>query len=186
LPAQVAANAIQPRRIENSSVQTEGRENCSIISICGSLTGPLLIEFEAHLGRAFQEHHHVVLDLSQAAYLGLDSVGFLTHFAKQMKRRKRQLWLSAMPTHVMRVFRAARINHYFASTSSVSDAIYRIRKSENRLYPETVGIRAYAAPARDLNVQSEILKDLCRRIVSLSQDSRLASDRSGARTSAVR
>jgi N-acetylglucosaminyldiphosphoundecaprenol N-acetyl-beta-D-mannosaminyltransferase len=186
LPAQVAANAIQPRSVENSAVQTDGRENCSIITIRGSLTGALLTEFEAHVRRAVQDNRHVVLDLSQTAYLGLDSVGFLTHFAKMMRRRKRQLWLSAMPNHVMRVFRAAHMNHYFVSTSSVNDALYRIRKSENRLYPGTFEVVEFPSPARDLNVQTEMLKDLCRRIVSISQNTRVTSYSSGGRASAVR
>lgn len=186
LPAQVAANAIQPREMENARVATDRQVSSSVITVRGSLTGGLLTEFEAHLCRAFQENQHVVLDLSQTAYMGLDSVGFLTHFAKMMKRRKQQLWLSAMPTHVIRVFRAARMNQYFVTTATVGDALYRIRKSENRFSSDVISVRTFATPARDLSVQVEMLKDFCRRIVFLSQDTRLASDRSGTRTSAVR
>jgi N-acetylglucosaminyldiphosphoundecaprenol N-acetyl-beta-D-mannosaminyltransferase len=186
LPVQVAANAIQPRNVKNSAVQTEGRDNCSIITIRGSLTGSLLTEFEVQLGRAVQDNRHVVLDLSQTAYLGLDSVGFLTHFGKMMKRRRRHLWLSAMPTHLMRVFRAARMSHYFACTSSVSDAVYRINKSENRLYSDVFEVVEFPSPARDVKVRAEMLKDLCRRIVSVSQDTRRTSAHTSARASAVR
>jgi N-acetylglucosaminyldiphosphoundecaprenol N-acetyl-beta-D-mannosaminyltransferase len=186
LPAQVAAHAIQPRKLVNSTVITDRQESTSVICIRGSLTGGLLAEFEAQLCRAFQQNHHVVLDLSQTAYFGLDSLGFLTHFAKMMKRRKRQLWLSAMPPHVMRVFRAARMNHYFAGTTTVSDALYRVRKAEDRVFSDAMSVRTFASPARELNVQVELLKDLCRRIVFLSQSTKLSSNPPEASASVAR
>ena len=186
LPAQVAANAMQPRRATNSSVQTHRQGNVSVISVSGDLTGSSLIDFEGQLGRAFVDDCHIVLDLTQTAYLGLDSVGFLVHLAKLMKRHRRQLWLTSIPPHVLRVFRAARMNHYFGSTSSVSDAVYRINKSENRLASEAITLHKANSPGRDLHVQVEMLKDLCRRIISLSQNTRLSTDRPRTRTQVIR
>jgi N-acetylglucosaminyldiphosphoundecaprenol N-acetyl-beta-D-mannosaminyltransferase len=186
LPAQVAANAMQPRRATNSSVQTHRQGNVSVISVSGDLTGSSLIDFEGQLGRAFVDDCHIVLDLTQTAYIGLDSVGFLVHLAKLMKRHRRQLWLTSIPPHVLRVFRAARMNHYFGSTSSVSDAVYRINKSENRLASEAITLHKANSPGRDLHVQVEMLKDLCRRIISLSQNTRLSTDRPRTRTQVIR
>jgi N-acetylglucosaminyldiphosphoundecaprenol N-acetyl-beta-D-mannosaminyltransferase len=186
LPAQVAANAMQPRRATNSSVQSRRQGNVSVISVNGDLTGPVLIDFEGQLGRAFVDDCHIVLDLAQTAYIGLDSVGFLVHLAKLMKRHRHQLWLTSIPTHVLRVFRAARMNHYFGNTSSVSDAIYRINKSENRLTSDAITVHKASAPGRDLRVQVEMLKDLCRRMISLSQNARLSTDRPRTRTQVIR
>jgi anti-anti-sigma factor len=177
---------MQPRRATNSSVQTHRQGNVSVISVSGDLTGSSLIDFEGQLGRAFVDDCHIVLDLTQTAYIGLDSVGFLVHLAKLMKRHRRQLWLTSIPPHVLRVFRAARMNHYFGSTSSVSDAVYRINKSENRLASEAITLHKANSPGRDLHVQVEMLKDLCRRIISLSQNTRLSTDRPRTRTQVIR
>jgi N-acetylglucosaminyldiphosphoundecaprenol N-acetyl-beta-D-mannosaminyltransferase len=186
LPAQVAANAIQPRRLANSTVETEREGSASVVSVRGDLKGPLLSEFEEHLGRACEEDRHIVLDLAQTAYFGLDSVGFLVHLAQMMQRRKRQLWMTAMPPHVSRVLRAARMHRFFVTASSVPDALYRVRKAENRWNSEVITVRTFGSPGRDLQVQVEMMKDLCRRVVSLGQTTRLSSERSRARTAATR
>ena len=55
LPAQVAANAIQPRRTSHPAVQTDRRGSISVISVHGDLSGALLAEFEQELGRVYQE-----------------------------------------------------------------------------------------------------------------------------------
>jgi N-acetylglucosaminyldiphosphoundecaprenol N-acetyl-beta-D-mannosaminyltransferase len=185
LPAQVAANAIQPRRGRNPSVLTARQGNASIISISGNLTGPLVTEFEQQLGRAYQEDRHIVLDLAETTYFGLDSVGLLVHLAKKMYCRERQIWLTALPPHVVRVFRAARMNRYFGTTHTISDAIYRVRKSETRSASETIAVHTFANPARDMHVQEEMLKDLCRKIVFFSQTTRLATARPRTSSSAT-
>jgi hypothetical protein len=92
-----------------------------------------------------------------------------------MKRRKRELWLVAMPSHGLRVLRAARMSHYFVSTSSVSGA--PLSDQESR---ESVACPWYRGPLvyphlADAHIQVELLKDLCRRIVYLSQSTRVAS-----------
>jgi anti-anti-sigma factor len=181
----MAANAIQPRRV-TSALQTYQQDNASVISIRGNFKGSLLTEFEAHLERAYREDHHIVLDLAQTAYFGLDSVGLLVHLAKMMKRRKRELWLVAMPSHGLRVLRAARLSHYFANTSSVSDALYRIKKAENQLFSEGIVVHTFTPHSRNVHIQVELLKDLCRRIVYLSQSTRVASGRPHTRSSATR
>jgi N-acetylglucosaminyldiphosphoundecaprenol N-acetyl-beta-D-mannosaminyltransferase len=185
LPVQMAANAIQPRRV-SSDVQTYEQENASVISIRGNFKGALLPEFEQQLERAYRQDHHIVLDLAQTAYFGLDSVGLLVHLAKMMKRRKRELWLVAMPAHGLRVLRAARMSHYFVCTSSVSDALYRIKKAENQLFADGITVQTFTHHSPHVQVQVELLKDLCRRIVYLSQSTRVASGRVHSRSSATR
>jgi N-acetylglucosaminyldiphosphoundecaprenol N-acetyl-beta-D-mannosaminyltransferase len=185
LPLQMAANAIQPRRV-TSTVHTYQQDNASVISIRGNFKGSLLSELEGQLERVYREDHHIVLDLAQTAYFGLDSVGLLVHLAKVMKRRKRELWLAAMPPHGLRVLRAARMSHYFVSTSSVSDALYRIKKAENQLFSEGIVVHTLTPHSPDIHVQVELLKDLCRRIVYLSQSARVASGHPHTRSSATR
>jgi N-acetylglucosaminyldiphosphoundecaprenol N-acetyl-beta-D-mannosaminyltransferase len=185
LPLQMAANAIQPRTV-TSTVQTYQQDNATVISIQGNFKGSLLTEFEGQLERAYREDHHIVLDLSQTAYFGLDSVGSLVHLAKVMKRRKRELWLVAMPPHGLRVLRAARLSHYFVSTSSISDALYRIRKAENQSFTDGISIHPLNPHSPNVHIQVELLKDLCRRIVYLGQSTRVASGPPHTRTSATR
>jgi N-acetylglucosaminyldiphosphoundecaprenol N-acetyl-beta-D-mannosaminyltransferase len=185
LPLQMAANAIQPRKV-TSTLQTYQQDNASVISIHGNFQGSLLGELEGQLERAYKEDHHIVLDLAQTAYFGLDSVGLLVHLAKVMKRRKRELWLAAMPPHGMRVLRAARMSHYFVSTSSVSDALYRIKKAETQLFAGGILVQTFTHNSPDIHVQVELLKDLCRRIVYLSQSARVATGHTHTRSSATR
>jgi N-acetylglucosaminyldiphosphoundecaprenol N-acetyl-beta-D-mannosaminyltransferase len=185
LPVQMAANAIQPRRV-TSDVQTYEQDNASVISIQGNFKGALLPEFEEQLERAYRQDHHIVLDLAQTAYFGLDSVGSLVHLAKMMKRRKRELWLVATPAHGLRVLRAARMSHYFVYTSSVSDALYRIKKAESQLFADGITVQTFTHQSPHVQVQVELLKDLCRRIVYLSQSTRVASGRAHSRSTATR
>jgi N-acetylglucosaminyldiphosphoundecaprenol N-acetyl-beta-D-mannosaminyltransferase len=181
LPAQVAASAIQPRIGREPAVLTDRHGNASVISISGNLTGSLVTEFEEQLGRAYHVDEHIVLDLAKTTYFGLDSVGLLVHLAKKMNDGERQLWLAAAPPHVFRVFRAARMNHYFVSAACVSDALYRIRRSE----AQCTVLHAPDSPLRDVHVQVELLKTLCRRLVCFSQSTRLAVDHARARTPAT-
>lgn len=175
LPAQVAASAIQPRRGGTAEVVTGWLGDVSVISIAGSLTGSLTGEFEEQLGRAYEENRHIVLDLTKTAYFGPDSLGFLVHLANKMQSRKRQLWLTGAPPHVTRVFRAGRMNRYFMTTSTVSDAIYRVRKSETHSDREAVLVRTFNHSSRDMWLRAELLKDFCRRIVFFSQATRLGT-----------
>jgi N-acetylglucosaminyldiphosphoundecaprenol N-acetyl-beta-D-mannosaminyltransferase len=186
LPAQVAANAIQPRRGKKPTVLTDRQGNASVISISGNLTGSLVTEFEQQLDEAYQEDRHIVLDLAKTTYFGLDSLGLLVHLAKKMNDRERQLWLTAAPPHVIRVFRAARMHGYFGTTSTVSDALYRVRKSETCSASETIVVRSFTNPARDKHVQVEMLKALCRKIVFFSQATKFGTGRPSTSSSATR
>ena len=176
LPAQVAANAIQPRKYSHAAIQAERFATSSVIAVSGDLNPSTLTDLEEHLGRAQHEDYDIILDLSETAYFGLDSVALLVHSAKMMKLQSRRFWLAGVPAHVGRVFRAARMNHYFVSVPSVRDALYRMRKSEDRILAQSV-IITYNPSTRDVPLRVEILKDFCRRIVYLSQKVRASQER---------
>jgi N-acetylglucosaminyldiphosphoundecaprenol N-acetyl-beta-D-mannosaminyltransferase len=182
LPPQVAAYAIQPRRTMDPVIRTNPLGTTSIISITGDLRSSLLSELKEHLDRAAQEDTHIVLDMARIGYFGLDSVGFLVHSAQVLKRRDRQFWLAAAPVHVARVFRAARMHHLFMSAPSVTDAIYRVRKMENHSLTRTTALQRSNSWPCDIHVQVELLKDLCRRIVFLSQTKRLSTSQARTQT----
>jgi N-acetylglucosaminyldiphosphoundecaprenol N-acetyl-beta-D-mannosaminyltransferase len=184
LPAQVAANAIQPRKHLNAAIESQRLATATVIAVTGDVTPAILTDLEEQLDRAHYEDNDIILDLSETAYFGLDSVGLLVHLAKVMKRQDRHFWLAGVPTHVMRVFRAARMNHYFVSVPSVRDALYRMRKSENRLLAQSATL-TYDASTRDVHVQVEILKNFCRRIVLLSQSIRVSQEGRHTETAAT-
>lgn len=174
LPAQVAANAIQPRKTLEPVIESERRGNSSVISIHGDLGGPSLVELELHVLQAYESDRHIVLDVRHTAHFGLDSVGRLVHLAEMMKLRRRQFCLAAAPPHVTRLLHASRMSRYFTSAYDVEDALYRIRKTEIRSAPETsTGTFTTLAPDHLVRVQG--LKDFCRRIVSVSQTPELAT-----------
>jgi N-acetylglucosaminyldiphosphoundecaprenol N-acetyl-beta-D-mannosaminyltransferase len=182
LPAQLAANAIQPRWPVNSTIETVRRGTSSVISITGHVCSSRLTELKEHLERAYEDDTHIVLNMAETAYFGLDSVGFLVHLAKTMKRRRRHLWLAAVPGHVSKVFRAARVSHLFVNAGSVSDALYRVWKLENRSFSQATVLHPLDSSERDIHVRVEMLKDLCRRIVFLSQATKLSVNQAHART----
>jgi N-acetylglucosaminyldiphosphoundecaprenol N-acetyl-beta-D-mannosaminyltransferase len=175
LPAQVAANAIQPRKQLNAAIESHRLATATVIAVTGDVSPTILVDLEEQLDRAHYEDNDIILDLSETAYFGLDSVALLVHLAKVMKRRERQFWLAGVPSHVMRVFRAARMNHYFVSVPSVRDALYRMKKSESRILAQSATL-TYDPSTRDVHVQVAILKDLCRRVVFLSQSIRASRE----------
>jgi N-acetylglucosaminyldiphosphoundecaprenol N-acetyl-beta-D-mannosaminyltransferase len=184
LPIQVAANAIQPRKHLNAVIETERFSMASVIAVTGDISPSMVHEFEEHLDRAHYEDRDIILDLSETAYFGLDSVALLVHLAKVMKRQNRHFWLAGVPGHVTRIFRAARMNHYFVTVPSVRDALYRLRKSESRILAQSATL-TYEPSTRDASIQVEILKDFCRRIVFLSQRMRASSERRRSETPAT-
>ena len=168
LPAQVAANAIQPRTGSAPHIRTERQGNSFVISSHGDLRGPTLGELERHILTAFQDDRHIILNLAHTARFGLDSIGRLVHLAKMMKHCRREFCLASPPAHVTRLLQASRMSRYFTYAYNVEDALYRVRKAEIRSAPETtVGVFVPSTPARLVRVQG--LKDFCGRIVSVSQ-----------------
>ena len=67
LPAQVAANAIQPRKYSHAAIQAERFATSSVIAVSGDLNPSTLTDLEEHLGRAQHEDYDIILDLSETA-----------------------------------------------------------------------------------------------------------------------
>jgi len=81
--------------------------------------------------------------------------------------------------------RAAKVRHYFATASSVSDAIYRVRKQEADLPSELVASGDIGHPARHVHFRVEMLRDLCERILSVGQTTEFSFGGLNARTPVV-
>lgn len=184
LPPQLASSAVQPRKPVNSALQAYDVGSAVVVVLSGDVSSSLLAEFERLMQRIGEERRHVVVDLSTAAYLGPDSLGALVRWMTLMRRDGLQLWLAGMPAHVRRLVRSARVDHCFASATSVADAAYRIEKAERILPEELVAARSFSRQAREAaSVQLEILQDLCKRISSGARSAEYSFGRFRSRVS---
>jgi N-acetylglucosaminyldiphosphoundecaprenol N-acetyl-beta-D-mannosaminyltransferase len=180
LPGQLASTAIQPRRAAAAAIQVWKLGYASIISVSGDVLGSPLEELDEHLFNAVEQERHVVLDLGKAAYLGPEALASLLHTSISLGRSNRFLLLAEMPAHLDRVFRTARLKHCFLTAPSVGDAIYRINKGESRL-PSELAALSDSPATRTVQVQVEMLKDFCERIIAAGQASQfLFNSRSSA------
>ncbi|HEV2274219.1 MAG TPA: WecB/TagA/CpsF family glycosyltransferase [Acidobacteriaceae bacterium] len=185
LPPQVALTAVQPRKPVNTALQAYDVGSALVVVVSGDVTPALLTQFDAFMHHAVDEDRHVIVDLSGAAYLGADSLGSLVRFMALMKRRVQQFWLAALPLHVRRVFRTAHLEHCFSIAPSVADAAYRIEKAEQILPGELAAARSLSPEARSaVNVQLEILQDVCERMGTVSQSVEFAFGGLGTKASA--
>jgi N-acetylglucosaminyldiphosphoundecaprenol N-acetyl-beta-D-mannosaminyltransferase len=174
LPPQLAVSATQPKKPLASAVQIHDVGSALVIMVHGDLTPELLTQFDQRGWEQDLDARHVILDLAGAAYLGPDSLGALIHLMTTMRRKKRQLWLADLPGHILRVLRTARLEHYFTITPSVSDAIYRIEKSERLLPEELDAMRSFGPAAHSrVDVQLELLQGLCERIAAVARTTRV-------------
>jgi N-acetylglucosaminyldiphosphoundecaprenol N-acetyl-beta-D-mannosaminyltransferase len=181
LPPQVATTAAQPRKPVNSALQAYDVDSALVVVISGDVTSALLTQFDELMRRIGEEQRHVILDMSRIAYLGPDTLGSLVHRVLRSKRQGQQFWLADLPAHVRRVLRTARLEHCFATTPTVADAIYRLEKAERILPLELMAARSLSREARNgASVQVEFLQDLCKRIGSVEKDAEL--DFAGFRT----
>jgi hypothetical protein len=136
----------------------------------GDLKGPALDEFNACSRDAYVEGMNIVLDMSQAGYLGPESLGSLIRLESHMRRRREQLWLAELPAHLSRILRTGRLHNYFMTTTMVSDALYRTAKAEQRLLASFTP--AGTSERRDtahVTVRVEMLQDVCRRIITADE-----------------
>jgi len=170
LPGYLAAVAAQPRhkRIANIVVQQVG--NTKLISMIGDLTGQALEEFNTCSRDACRQGMNIVLDMSQTGYVGSESLGSLIHLESLMRRRREQLWLAEMPSHLSRVLRSGQLHNYFMTTTMVSDALYRTAKAEQRLLASfTPAWGSLRDETGFVDVRVELLQDVCRRIIAVDE-----------------
>jgi N-acetylglucosaminyldiphosphoundecaprenol N-acetyl-beta-D-mannosaminyltransferase len=170
LPGYIAATASQPRHVNKPSMVIQQVGNTKLISMIGDLTGAALEEFNSCSRDAYTEGMNIVLDMSQTGYMGPESLGSLIHLESRMRRRREQLWLAELPSHLGRVLRTAQLHNYFMTTTMVSDALYRTAKAEQRLlasYTPPWGLRRQETAFMDVRV--ELLQDVCRRIIAAEE-----------------
>jgi hypothetical protein len=113
---------------------------------------------------------NIVLDMSQTGYMGPESLGSLIRLESRMRRRREQLWLAELPSHLGAGSAHGQLHNYFMTTTMVSDALYRTAKAEQRCWPASL-------PTWDMNrqeaafvdVRVELLQDVCRRIISAEE-----------------
>lgn len=165
LPGQVVATAIQPRKQALSRILSWEIDNARVVSVCGDITGILLDEFNNHLSRGLNDGRHIILDFANANYLGPDSVGSLLHYRTLLKNRRLQLWFVGVSSSILRTLRAAQVKHYFLTTSTISDAVRRLRVT-NAAIPAGLAAFRGPAPSREVRVRVEMLKDVCERMIA--------------------
>jgi N-acetylglucosaminyldiphosphoundecaprenol N-acetyl-beta-D-mannosaminyltransferase len=170
LPGYIAASAVQPRHSVKPNIIVQQVGNTKLISMIGDLSGAALEEFNACSRGACEEGMNIVLDMSQTGYLGPESLGSLIRLAGWMRRRREQLWLAELPSHLSRVLRTGQLHNYFMTTTMVSDALYRTAKAEQRLlssFTPTWGMNRQDMARVDVRV--ELLQDVCRRIITAEE-----------------
>lgn len=170
LPGYIAASAVQPKHSAAPNIVVQQVGNTKLISMIGDLTGPALEEFNLYSRDACAEGMNIVVDLSKAGYVGPDSLGSLIRLQSNMRKRREQLWLAELPSHLSRVLRTGQLHNYFMTTTMVSDALYRTAKAEQRLlasFTPAWGLRRQESPYVDVRV--ELLRDVCRQMIVADQ-----------------
>jgi N-acetylglucosaminyldiphosphoundecaprenol N-acetyl-beta-D-mannosaminyltransferase len=172
LPGYIAATAAQPRNTTKANIVVQQVGNTKLISMVGDLKGQALEEFNLYSCDACVEGMNIVLDLSQTGYLGPESLGSLIRLESRMRRRREQLWLAELPSHLSRVLRTGQLHNYFMTTTMVSDALYRTAKAEQRLLASfTPHWGTSRRGAANVDVRVELLQDVCRRIIAVEETS---------------
>ncbi len=170
LPGYLAAIAAQPKIKAAPSIVVQQVGNTKLISMIGNMTGSALEEFNNYSRDAYREGMNIVLDMSQTGYIGPDSLGSLIHLESLMRRRREQLWLAELPSHLSRVLRSGQLHNYFMTTTMVSDALYRTAKAEQRLLASfTPAWGHFQDGAACVDVRIELLQDVCRRIIAVDE-----------------
>ncbi len=170
LPGYLAATAVQPKKAANHSIVVQQVGNTKLISMIGDLTGAALDEFNSCSGDACREGMNIVLDMSKTAYVSPESLGSLIHLESRMRRRREQLWLTGLPSHLGRILRTGQLHNYFMTTTMVSDALYRTAKAEQRLLANfTPPWGSLREEAGYVDVRMELLQDVCRRIIAVEE-----------------
>jgi len=170
LPGYIAASAAQPRHSAKPNIVVQQVGNTKLISMIGDFNGAVLEEFNACSQGACEEGMNIVLDMSLTGYLGPESLGSLIRLESWMRRRREQLWLAELPSHLSRVLRTGQLHNYFMTTTMVSDALYRTAKAEQRLLASFTPVWGLnKSEAGHLDVRVEMLQDVCRRIVTAEE-----------------
>ena len=132
LTLQLIATAAQAGRRSKGRFEQEIKGSAAVFRVEGGLTSQLLSSLEADVRTAIFSGSHIVIDLSQTAYLGADALGSLIHLVEISRRWKRELWLTGLRPFLKRVIYAARLRSQFRVAPRICDALRRIEPYPSR------------------------------------------------------
>jgi anti-anti-sigma factor len=124
---QLAATAVQGGSRAKGRVTRETVGTTTIFRIEGSLSSNLLPSLDSDVCSAIFSGTHVVLDLSETAYLGPDGLGTLVQLFSVAHDWRREFWLTGLRPFHMRVIYASQLRSHFRIAPKVTDALRRIK-----------------------------------------------------------
>jgi N-acetylglucosaminyldiphosphoundecaprenol N-acetyl-beta-D-mannosaminyltransferase len=127
LPVQLAAMAMQGKRRHQAHVTKEIVGTATVLRIDGDFTGTLLPRFESDVRNAVLAGSHVVLDMSNTAYLGADALASLIYVMNVARSWKRELWLAGLDRLLTHVVGASRLRLFFRMAPKVAEVLRRIQ-----------------------------------------------------------
>jgi N-acetylglucosaminyldiphosphoundecaprenol N-acetyl-beta-D-mannosaminyltransferase len=127
LPVQLVAMAMQGKRHQQTQITKEMVGTAIVLRIDGDFTGKLLPRFESDVRRAVLSGSHVVLDMSNTAYIGADALASLIYVMNVARCWKRELWLAGLDRLLVNVVGASRLRLFFRMAPKVAEALRRIQ-----------------------------------------------------------
>lgn len=127
LPIQIAAMAMQGKRRQQAQITNEMVGSTIVMRIDGDFTGALLPQFESDVRSAVLSGSHVVLDMSNTAYIGADALASLIYVMNVARSWKRELWLAGLDRFLILVVGAARLRLFLRMAPKVAEALRRIQ-----------------------------------------------------------
>jgi N-acetylglucosaminyldiphosphoundecaprenol N-acetyl-beta-D-mannosaminyltransferase len=127
LPLQLAAMAMQGKRRQELAISKEIVGSALVMRIDGDFTGALLPRFESDVRSAVLAGSHVVLDMSNTAYIGADALASLIYVMNVARCWKREFWLAGLDRLLVRVVGASRLRLFFRMAPKVAEALRRIQ-----------------------------------------------------------
>ncbi len=127
LPVQLAAMAMQGKRRQQTRISQEMIGSALVLRIDGDFTGALLARFESDVRSAVLAGSHVVLDMSNTAYIGADALASLIYVMNTARCWRRELWLAGLDRLLARVVGASRLRLFFRVAPKVAEALRRIQ-----------------------------------------------------------
>jgi len=127
LPVQLAAMAMQGKRRQQTRITKEMAGTALVLRIDGDFTGKLLPRFESDVHSAVLSGSHVVLDMSNTAYIGADALASLIYVMNVARCWKRELWLAGLDRLLVKVVGASRLRLFFRMAPKVAEALRRIQ-----------------------------------------------------------
>jgi N-acetylglucosaminyldiphosphoundecaprenol N-acetyl-beta-D-mannosaminyltransferase len=169
VPKQFVPHALQSRRSAGSGVSAKSADDAVVISVHGNLCGNSLKEFVAIAGSAVQTRMNIVVNLSPATCLGIDTLGELIRLHSQLSPVQ-YLFLAALRPHQVRVLQGAKLDARFKIVSSVEDAMVRAVRAQQRSFGASMKPRHNAqTPSSGVQLKLVMLYDICRKVAEPSR-----------------